>query len=272
MGEHGGAVLGQACVSRTPPPQVKGPQSALGTAHACLPGSRSSGGASRSAAGDCRRRGGLRARPRGLQLAPPTLPAHPGAEAAPSESRQGRPHQPAATKPRIISGAPPRVRIPHPTPTPGRDPSFSSQPVQPQLRPPPHGGGGANLKTHSPHRVPIGIPRSQRQLPESSVLGQLFPSVFRSWRKSRGRETLPAKPVPLPLSAPLLLEDTQGWLPTTLAGESGTGWWRHTPLTSSRSPDIGRPWLPPALSASPDRAEHLSSRNGLSPVQLEIGD
>lgn len=69
-------------------------------------------------------------------------------------------------------------------------------------------GGGANLKTHSPHRVPIGIPWPQRQLPENSVPGQLLPSVFCSWRKSRGRETLPAKPVPLSLSAPLLLEDT----------------------------------------------------------------
>lgn len=168
------------------------------------------------------------------------------------------------------SPAPSPNSPPHPNARAGPVILFPARPAAASASAP--RGGGSNLKTHSPHRVPISIPRPQRQLPESSVLGQLLPFVFRSCRKSRGRETLPAKPVPLPLSAPHLLEDTQGWLPTSLAGESGTGWWRHTPLTSSRSPDIGRPWLPPALSASPDRAEHLSSRNGLSPVQLEIGD
>lgn len=107
---------------------------------------------------------GCRSTRRGLQLAPPTLPAHPGAEAAPAESRHCRPLQPAVTKPRIIPGAPPRVRMPHTRH--GRDGSLLAQPCPPQLRPPPTGRGRELKDTLTPPR-PDKHPPLQPQLPKS---------------------------------------------------------------------------------------------------------
>jgi hypothetical protein len=80
--------------------------------------------------------------PRGLQMTPPTLPAHPGAEAAPAVSRRRRPGQPGATEARITPRTPPRVRIP--PPTPGR--------ARSQLRPPPTRRGCGLKDTLTPPR------------------------------------------------------------------------------------------------------------------------
>lgn len=141
----------------------QGTRSALGPALACLPGSRSSSGASGSAAGDCQRQDRLRARP----ARAPANSAHPGADAAPAESKLSRPHQPAATEPRITPGAPPRVRIPL---RPGRlGPSLPSRLAAALASA--HREGGADLKTHSPHRLPVGIPYPQPELQEGLVFG-----------------------------------------------------------------------------------------------------
>lgn len=93
--------------------------------------------------------------PRGLQMAPPTLPAHPGAEAAPIVSRRRRPRQPVAAgvqdhppEPRPESGSPP----PHAR-ADERTQSLPSLSRQPQLRPPPTGRGRGLKDTLTPPQL-----------------------------------------------------------------------------------------------------------------------
>lgn len=200
--------------------------------------------------------------PRGLRLVPPNFPSPSvgrggsgGGQAGRNEARPAEP-QPAlagagrcAPQPQRAARLPaPRARRAPRPPAEGRTrPGRQSPrppPASPSPRPSRRGGGGLGFKDTLTQAASglasqssgLGAERERLAPPSPSPL-PLSARPPRAGRKSLGRERLPEKPVPLPLSlVRLLLEDAQTLHAASLAGKRSECSRRHTPSQTPAHP------------------------------------